>query len=71
MLQNTPSLRKVLELKQALIALKGPLGNTPAMRREIKEIFNNEKRKEALKNELESSGSISPIGKQLQHKKED
>lgn len=70
-LQNTASLRKVLELKQALIALKGPLGNTPAMRRKIKDIFNNEKRRQALKTELESSGSIYPMGKQLQHKKED
>jgi type VI secretion system protein ImpB len=70
-LQNTASLRKVLELKQALIALKGPLGNTPAMRRQIKDIFNNEKRRQALKTELESSGSTFPMGRQLQHKKED
>jgi type VI secretion system protein ImpB len=51
-MQNTPALKKILELKQALMALKGPLGNTPAMRNEIKAIFADAERKSKLRKEL-------------------
>jgi type VI secretion system protein ImpB len=49
---QVPELRKLLELRQALTALKGPLGNFPAFKKRIQAILGDEKSREALKNEL-------------------
>ncbi|HEX7030436.1 MAG TPA: type VI secretion system contractile sheath small subunit, partial [Gammaproteobacteria bacterium] len=37
--RQVPELKKLLELRQALQALKGPLGNVPAFRKGIQEIL--------------------------------
>ena len=49
---QVPELRKLLELRQALTALKGPLGNVPAFRKAIQGIMDDEGSKSQLMSEL-------------------
>jgi type VI secretion system protein ImpB len=50
--RQVPELNKLLELRQALTALKGPLGNLPAFRRAIQSILADEAAREKLLKEL-------------------
>ena len=54
--QQVPELRRLLELRNALSALKGPLGNAPAFRKKIQSLLADKDRREALVREL----GISP-----------
>ncbi len=50
--EQVPELRKLMELRQALTALKGPLGNVPAFRKAIQGIVDDEGAKSQLMKEL-------------------
>ena len=50
--KNTPELNKLLELREALQALKGPMSNRPEFRKKIQEIVRDEAAKEKLLKEL-------------------
>lgn len=50
--RNVPELNKLLELREALVALKGPLGNVPAFRKRIREMLDNEDERNKLIAEL-------------------
>jgi type VI secretion system protein ImpB len=50
--RNTPELNKLLELRDALQALKGPMSNRPEFRKKIQEIVKDEAAKEKLLKEL-------------------
>lgn len=50
--KQVPELSKLLELREALNALKGPLGNIPAFRKKIQAIIQDEKAREAILAEL-------------------
>jgi type VI secretion system protein ImpB len=55
-----PALKQLLELRQALTALKGPLGNVPAFRKKLQAIVGDTAAREKLMRELgidESKGS--------------
>lgn len=49
---SVPELRKLLELRKALLALKGPLGNVPAFRKAVQNILDDEDLRNKLLNEL-------------------
>jgi type VI secretion system protein ImpB len=49
---QVPELKKLLELRQALTALKGPLGNIPAFRKKIQSLLGDEKARAQLMQEL-------------------
>ncbi|GGB45964.1 type VI secretion system-associated protein [Roseibium aquae] len=50
--KQTPELNKLLELREALVALKGPLGNVPAFRKAIQNVLGDEQARDKLLAEL-------------------
>jgi type VI secretion system protein ImpB len=50
--KNTPELNRLLELRQAVGSLKGPLNNIPAFRKKIQELVKDEDAREKLLKEL-------------------
>ncbi len=50
--QNVPELKKLMDLREALKALKGPLGNVPAFRKKIQSQIQDEGTRERLLKEL-------------------
>ncbi len=50
--KNTPELNKLLELREALTALKGPLSNIPDFRKKIQELVKDDASREKLLKEL-------------------
>ncbi len=49
---QVPELHRLLELRKALLALKGPLGNVPAFRKAIQQLLSDETAREQLMKEL-------------------
>lgn len=52
LVQKVPQLKKLLELRNALQALKGPMGNVPAFRRSIQSLVDDPAARERLVAEL-------------------
>lgn len=50
--KQVPELSKLLELREALMALKGPLGNVPAFRKQLQMLLSDEKARAKLASEL-------------------
>jgi type VI secretion system protein ImpB len=50
--EKVPELKKLMELRNALKALKGPLGNVPEFRKKIQDLVKDEGTKERLLKEL-------------------
>lgn len=50
--QAVPELKKLIELREALTAVKGPLGNIPAFRAKIIELLDDEQSRAQLLKEL-------------------
>jgi len=55
---QVPELKKLLEMRNALTALKGPLGNVPAFRKKIQELLGDEGARKKLLEEL----NVKPEG---------
>lgn len=53
---QVPELKKLIELREALVALKGPLGNIPAFRDRLQVLLNSEESREKLLAELSLVG---------------
>ena len=49
---QVPELTKLLELRNALTALKGPLGNRPAFRKQMQDLLDNDESRKKLMEEL-------------------
>lgn len=50
---QVPELKKLIELREALVALKGPLGNIPEFRKQLQLLLESKESREKLLAELE------------------
>lgn len=50
--EQVPALKQLLELRESLKALKGPLGNVPEFRKRLQELMKNEEGRKRLLGEL-------------------
>lgn len=50
--EQIPELKKLMELRDALVALKGPLGNAPAFRKAIESVLSDDTSRENILSEL-------------------
>jgi len=55
LVESVPELKKIIELRAALKALKGPLGNVPKMRRTIQAMITDESSRKQLFKEIEQN----------------
>ncbi|ACA86806.1 type VI secretion system contractile sheath small subunit [Shewanella woodyi] len=51
---QVPEINKLIELREALVALKGPLGNIPSFRTKLQELIETEDSREQLLAELQT-----------------
>ncbi len=52
LIEQIPELKKLLEIRQALVALKGPLGNVPSFRKKLQGLVQNQETLTQLCQEL-------------------
>jgi type VI secretion system protein ImpB len=52
LVEQVPELKKLMALREALVALKGPLGNAPAFRKAIESVLADPQARERVLNEL-------------------
>jgi type VI secretion system protein ImpB len=55
-IQKVPELKQLLELRDALKALKGPLGNVPEFRKKVQDLVKDEGARDRLLKELNIEG---------------
>jgi type VI secretion system protein ImpB len=55
--QQVPELNKLLELRNALLSLKGPLGNMPTFRKALQAMLDDEETRKKLLEELQPAAS--------------
>ncbi len=53
--KQVPELKKLMALREALTALKGPMGNVPEFRKKLLSILNDAEKKEQLMIEIAKS----------------
>ncbi|MCP8463987.1 type VI secretion system contractile sheath small subunit [Pseudomonas sp. ZM23] len=52
LVEQVPELKKLMELRDALVALKGPLGNAPAFRKAIESVLADDESRDRVLGEL-------------------
>ncbi|MGE8497430.1 MAG: type VI secretion system contractile sheath small subunit [Pseudomonas sp.] len=52
LVDQVPELKKLMELRDALVALKGPLGNAPAFRKAIESVLSDDTSRDRVLGEL-------------------
>lgn len=57
--ENVPDLKKLMQLREALLALKGPLGNLPKFRKKLQSLVESEAEIDKILKELGASGEGS------------
>lgn len=57
LVEQIPELKKLMELREALVSLKGPLGNAPAFRKAIESVLADAESRNRVLNELDLSSN--------------
>lgn len=57
---QVPELKQLLALREALVALKGPLGNMQGFRKKIQDILKDDAAREKLLGEIKKAGGDAP-----------
>lgn len=60
LVEQVPELRQLMELRDALVALKGPLGNAPAFRKAIESVLGDDASRERILDELGLTDAQQP-----------
>lgn len=60
-LKQIPQTQQLLKVREALVSLRGPMGNLPTFRKQIEEIAKNPEMREQLQRELEEVGVDTSI----------
>jgi type VI secretion system protein ImpB len=60
LIEQIPELKKLMELRDALTALKGPLGNAPAFRKAIEGVLADDEARARVLGELNMNAAASP-----------
>jgi type VI secretion system protein ImpB len=60
---QVPQVKKLVDLREALVALKGPLGNVPAFREKLQELLGSEEARDRLLSELSLNNSPADMPK--------
>jgi type VI secretion system protein ImpB len=60
LVEQVPELKKLMELRDALVALKGPLGNTPTFRKAIESVLADDESRARVLGELGLSAKTTP-----------
>lgn len=60
LIEQIPELKKLMELRDALVALKGPLGNAPAFRKAIEGVLADDEARARVLGELNMNAAASP-----------
>ncbi len=55
-LEQVPATNKLLRIREALTALKGPMGNMPAFRKALEAVLSDPRQRLAVEKELEQAG---------------
>ncbi|MDY7567226.1 type VI secretion system contractile sheath small subunit [Pseudomonas sp. RTC3] len=60
LIEQIPELKKLMELRDALVALKGPLGNAPAFRKAIEGVLADDEARARVLGELSMNAAATP-----------
>lgn len=60
LVEQVPELQKLMELRDALVALKGPLGNAPAFRKAIESVLSDDASRDQVLTELGLAAQPTP-----------
>ncbi|MCW8274450.1 type VI secretion system contractile sheath small subunit [Pseudomonas sp. PCH199] len=60
LVEQVPELKKLMELRNALVALKGPLGNAPAFRKAIEGVLADDESRSRVLDELGLNAAAQP-----------
>jgi type VI secretion system protein ImpB len=61
LVDQVPELKKLMELRDALVALKGPLGNAPAFRKAIEGVLADDTSRSRVLDELGLAASVPDV----------
>ena len=60
-LEQIPETSKLLRIREALVALRGPMGNMPAFRKALDDVLKDAGQREEIKRELAEAGIDLPL----------
>lgn len=62
-LEQVPETNKLMRIREALMSLRGPMGNMPAFRKALEDVLKDPKRREDIQKELLQAGIELPLPK--------